>query len=197
MLNNCAVWLTKKLYDHCSLDEIKRPVYIYGFELFLSTASSIISILIISAIFFHIYSGCLFLAVFITLRLFSGGYHAETYGRCFILTNCVFLLSVAFSQVLLLFVQDGISRMICADMTITAGLTIFFLSPIRNQNHPLSETRYKKNRWIARILACVLSCASIISLVFGAGSYYPILFSVTLAAVAVMMIIPKLNERRT
>ena len=36
MLNNCAVWLTKKLYDHCSLEEIRRPVYIYGFELFLS-----------------------------------------------------------------------------------------------------------------------------------------------------------------
>lgn len=196
MLNNCAVWLTKKLYDHCSLDEVRRPVYIYGFELFLSTASSMISILIISSIFFNIFSGCLFLAVFITLRLFSGGYHAETYGRCFILTNCVFLLSIAFSQVILLFLPDGISLMVCAIMTITAGMAVFILSPIRNQNHPLSEARYKKNRWIACILACILSCASIVSLVFRAGSYYPILFSVTLAAVAVMMIIPKLNERR-
>lgn len=197
MLNNCAVWLTKKLYDHCSLEEVKRPVYIYGFELFLSTASSMISILIISAIFFQIYSGCLFLAVFITLRLFSGGYHAETYGRCFILTNCVFLLSEALSQAIQLFVPDEMSRIVCAAMTITAGAVIFFLSPIRNQNHPLSEARYKKNRRIACILACILSCTSIVSLVFGASSYYPILFSVTLAAVAVMMIIPKLNERRT
>ena len=197
MLNNCAEWLTKKLYDHCSLEETRRPVYIYGFELFLSTVSSMISILIISAIFFHTYSGCLFLAVFITLRLFSGGYHAETYGRCFILTNCVFLLSVVFSQLLLLFVPDGVSRIICAAMTITAGIAIFFLSPIRNEHHPPPQASYKTNPGIACLLASAFSCASIVSLIFGAGSYYPILFSVSLAAVAVMMIIPKLNERRT
>lgn len=197
MLNNCAVWLTKKLYDHCQLAENQRPVYIYGFELFLSTVSSMISILIISAIFFHIYSGCLFLAVFISLRLFSGGYHAETYGRCFILTNCVFLLSATSSCAILIFVPAGISRIVCMALSIAAGIVIFFLSPVRNQNHPLSEATYKKNRLIACVFACILSCASIVSLIFGAGSYYSILFSITLAAVAVMMIIPKLNERRT
>ncbi len=197
MLNICAVWLTNKLYRHCSLEENRRPVYIYGFELFLSTSSSMISILLISTLFFGSFSGCLFLAVFITLRLFSGGYHAETYGRCFILTNCVFLLSAAFSRLVCLFIPDGISRPACIALTIIAGIIIFLLSPIRNQNHPLSETRYKKNQKTARILACVFCCTSIWCLTFEKVYYHSVLLSVTLAAVAVMMIIPKLNERRT
>lgn len=44
MLHSCAEYLTHTLYRHCPLSEEKRPVFVYGFELSLSTLSSILSI---------------------------------------------------------------------------------------------------------------------------------------------------------
>lgn len=90
MLHSCAEYLTHTLYRHCPLSEEKRPVFVYGFELSLSTLSSILSIILLSIIFKNVYSSLLFLYTFFFLRLFSGGYHAPTYSKCFILTNAIF-----------------------------------------------------------------------------------------------------------
>ena len=51
MLHSCAEYLTHTLYRHCPLSEEKRPVFVYGFELSLSTLSSILSIILLSIIF--------------------------------------------------------------------------------------------------------------------------------------------------
>lgn len=50
MLHSCAEYLTHTLYRHCPLSEEKRPVFVYGFELSLSTLSSILSIILLSII---------------------------------------------------------------------------------------------------------------------------------------------------
>ena len=56
MLHSCAEYLTHTLYRHCPLSEEKRPVFVYGFELSLSTLSSILSIILLSIIFKNVYS---------------------------------------------------------------------------------------------------------------------------------------------
>ena len=98
MLHSCAEYLTHTLYRHCPLSEEKRPVFVYGFELSLSTLSSILSIILLSIIFKNVYSSLLFLYIFFFLRLFSGGYHAPTYSRCFILTNAIFAFGLGCLQ---------------------------------------------------------------------------------------------------
>lgn len=100
MLHSCAEYLTHTLYRHCPLSEEKRPVFVYGFELSLSTLSSILSIILLSIIFKNVYSSLLFLYIFFFLRLFSGGYHAPTYSRCFILTNAIFAFVYLLSEVI-------------------------------------------------------------------------------------------------
>lgn len=100
MLHSCAEYLTHTLYRHCPLSEEKRPVFVYGFELSLSTLSSILSIILLSIIFKNVYFSLLFLYIFFFLRLFSGGYHAPTYSRCFILTNAIFVFVYLLSEVI-------------------------------------------------------------------------------------------------
>lgn len=92
MLTYYAIKLTNQIYKHCSLSSEKRSIYVYGFELFLSTMLSVVSVLLFALFFSAPETGLIFLFVFMGLRLFSGGYHAKTYGHCFILTNAIFLL---------------------------------------------------------------------------------------------------------
>jgi len=76
MLHSCAEYLTHTLYRHCPLSEEKRPVFVYGFELSLSTLSSILSIILLSIIlrmyillccFYIPFSSCAFFPVDTTL----------------------------------------------------------------------------------------------------------------------------------
>lgn len=195
MLHQTAERLTNKLYQACKLDEAKRPIYTYGIELTLSTASSIVSILIISAFLSMFSSAVIFLLFFCSLRLVSGGYHAKTYGRCFILTNGVYFSTVG----CVFLAEDVLSHtalpLVGAVLLLFSIITIWILAPVKNKHHPLSQKRYLWNRKIACTLSVVFLIAAVI--LFGLGREHGfILISFTLAAVAVMMIIPKLQERR-
>ena len=70
MLHSCAEYLTHTLYRHCPLSEEKRPVFVYGFELSLSTLSSILSIILLSIIFKNVYSSLLFYISFSSCAFF-------------------------------------------------------------------------------------------------------------------------------
>ena len=98
ILGIIASELTERLYRHCPLDPSKKAIYEYGIQLSLSTLASMCSIILLGILFGNPASAFLFLGVFFFLRLFSGGYHAPTYTRCFLLTNVVYLVVYALSQ---------------------------------------------------------------------------------------------------
>ena len=82
MLNRCACLLTDKLCRRGVVEEQKRPVFIYGFELLMSTLSSMVSIFIFSLLLGAPYASLCFFVAFMGLRFFAGGYHAPTYRLC-------------------------------------------------------------------------------------------------------------------
>lgn len=191
MLQSFAKYLTDTLYRHCPLSPQKRPIFQYGFEITTSTLSSAFSILLISIILRDVLSACLFLGIFFFLRLFAGGYHAPTYARCFILTNSVYLMVYLVSRVFIAF-QSTIPAIV---LTLLSGLIIFAFSPIRNKKHPISEMVYRKNRDIARILVTLEALVLTSLILLRCDFTYTSVPIVSLAAVAVMMIISKFQER--
>lgn len=191
MLQSFAKYLTDTLYRHCPLSPQKRPIFQYGFEITTSTLSSAFSILLISILLRDVLSACLFLGIFFFLRLFAGGYHAPTYARCFILTNSVYLMVYLVSRVFIAF-QSTIPAIV---LTLLSGLIIFAFSPIRNKKHPISEMVYRKNRDIARILVTLEALVLTSLILLRCDFTYTSVPIVSLAAVAVMMIISKFQER--
>lgn len=84
MLHTCAVKLVDQIFLHCALPTEKRAIYIYGVELGCSTLWTCTFILLLSFLLGQALNCILFLGVFISLRLFAGGYHAETYRNSII-----------------------------------------------------------------------------------------------------------------
>lgn len=193
MLHICAVSFTRLLYKHCNLPVDRRAVYIYGVELFFSTALAAISILMISFWVEKITSGILFILIFVSLRVFVGGFHASTYRNCFLLTNSVFLATLVGSTLL-----EKYKLPIQMLSFMPSIGVIWMLAPISNIHHPLSEEAYKNNKKVGRILVGTESLISISTDLFIGRTDLAILpiTSASIAAVAVMMIIPKIIERR-
>lgn len=149
MLSRIAGISTRILLRRNIITEAKRNIFIYGFELFYSTAFTIVSILVVGSCVGMRKETYLFLLFFMPIRMVAGGYHASTYVRCYFLTNTIFLFYLFLYTRLLL------------TPYITAYFFLFFISviyicihaPIVNIHHPISEKRWKQNKlWTYKII---------------------------------------------
>lgn len=186
LLQQYASCIVDFLYQGATLDKAKRAIYQYGMELTLSMAAAVLSILLLAAFFGNFFWGIVFLIVFISFRLPGGGYHASSYRNCFLLTNSVFLVSFAFSSVFV-----NISNAIVVTLLLGSDIIIWVLSPISNPHHPVSERIVRKNRNIVRGMVI---CGTLFILLGKWIFLYDSLFcmySASIAAVAVMMILAK------
>ena len=191
MLATIAARLTDQLYFCCPLDPSKKAIYEYGIQLSLSTLASMCSIVLLGLLFKNPASAFIFLGVFFFLRLFSGGYHTSTYARCFLLTNSVYLAVVGASCWIVHFQLYHLLPVIVA----ASCAVVIVLSPIRNKRHPLSEKTYRKNRKIAVVLVSVESLLFLILFFWRIFQPYVTVSTMSLTAVAVMMLVT-LNGRR-
>lgn len=195
MLHSVAEKFADKILSSCQIDKSRKPIYVYGLELTFSTMSSILSILIFSFVMGIFPSALMFLLVFCPLRLVCGGYHASTYFRCFVVTNLAYLVLIG--------AGFGIEKFYCYEgivltlwiLIFCSILIVFLFSPVKNKHHPLTEERYQRNAKAAKILAVLIAVLEVI-LFITEKTHAFIIVSITLTAVAVMMIIPKIKERR-
>ena len=180
MLATIAARLTDQLYLRCPLAPSKKAIYEYGIQLSLSTLASMCSIVLLGILLKNPASAFIFLF----LRLFSGGYHAPTYARCFLLTNSVYLAVVGTSYWIVHFQLYHLLPVV----VVASCVVVIALSPVRNKHHPLSENTYRKNRKIAVVLAAVESFLFLFLVIWQIFRPYVAISTMSLAAVAVMML---------
>lgn len=130
MLNYLSTKSALFLYKKSAFPSSEKPIYVYGFCLFYSSCFIILSILTISGIFSHIVYGIYFLLFFIPLRTYTGGYHSNTYGGCFIISNLCFIFTYFIAQILL--TVHSIPNMVIA---LFISIYIYIKCPIINSNH--------------------------------------------------------------
>jgi accessory gene regulator B len=90
MITALALKISHYLVEQGAAEKEDVEIYQYGIGLFLSTVFNIAAVLAMS-LFTGMFAGTvLFLLIFITLRTVTGGYHANTYMKCFIVFICVY-----------------------------------------------------------------------------------------------------------
>ena len=154
MLNACATALTEKLLCRFPMVRVRRAVYIYGFEITISSLAVMLSVFILSCLCGAVYTSFTFSLIFVSIRLFSGGYHAKTYGRCFILSNAVYLICFDAARL----IQTLRIEFLCPFLVLSSMAVVFMLTPIKNKNHPMSDVSYRKNRNI-HLLSLEIYCS--------------------------------------
>jgi accessory gene regulator B len=118
-------------------------VYQFGIETFLMKAFHILSYLVIGAAFLRLPELLVFLAAFIPLRESSGGYHAGTPFKCYVL-SCTTVVSFL---CLLVFLPAGMLEYSLL-LALAASLFLFLIVPVETDNKPLedAERTYYKSK---------------------------------------------------
>ncbi len=150
MLNKVSVQLSKFLLQKIKEDKQEQDVYTYGFELIISTIIFFVSIIVISAILSSPISGLVFLITFVPLRLFTGGYHADTYSRCFILSNLTYLLILIIKNLL----WSCIITRYWYCLLLISYIFIMLKAPVINPAQPINPYKKIRSKKITKIILC-------------------------------------------
>ena len=132
--------------------EEDAEVYIYGINQILAYVFNAFSSLIIGLIFGVTFEIIIFMAAYIPLRSFAGGYHAKTPLRCYI-----------FSVIMLIVVSIGlkylsVSEWVYYAVLLASVLGVLVLSPVEDRNKPLDEMEHK----VYKKRAVIISTAELV-----------------------------------
>lgn len=137
MFVKIAERITEELEDNQIIKSEDRELYVYGFNQGITILLNLITTLCIGLLFGSVVELLVFMAVYIPLRSFAGGYHAKTPLRCY-LSSIVMLIivSVAIQYVAL---EIWMHYIIVAVSAIIIGV----LAPVEDRNKPLDEMEMK------------------------------------------------------
>ena len=133
--------LSRKIGDNLVQSNIVKAedaeIYIYGINQILTYVINVSSALIVGAIFGVFFEAAVFMAAYIPLRSFAGGYHAKTPLRCYIFS--VIMLIVVSIGMKYLYMTEWVYYVVLA----AAASVVLILSPVEDRNKPLDETEHK------------------------------------------------------
>lgn len=146
MLNRIASKITVKMIRQGIFTEEMYDIYVYGFQLVLSFLLSVAVMLLIGVATNRVLNAILFLVVFVALRSFTGGYHANTYGVCFLVTISVFVITLLLSEYISI-------HWFSYFLLIIVGLPILYIwAPVEHHNKPLDNDDKARCKMISIIL---------------------------------------------
>lgn len=189
MLRQFAGYWTRGMILNGIINQEKEQIYIYGLELFFSTLSSVLSMILISLITNNFLYGILFLLATVPLKMTANGYHAKTFLKCFLLTNIIFMLYICLISLYPLILM-GYLQVI---LFIAAIIYICKKAPVEHPKHRLSEQKRKKNRLFAHIIL-IIDCLAILVLIINGQQKAAYSFGTAIIIAACIMMFKNKEE---
>lgn len=189
MFTSLAQFITGYLFKNNIIDNSKLDIYIYGFEIMISNIVCFGIGLVLGAIFSQFMESVVFLLVFMLMRKYCGGYHANTYLVC----DTIFTVNMLTVMTALKLISY-FSVYVHAVIICMCFISIVFFAPIENKYKPLTIEKKKKHKLIAIVLNVFSSLIS--TALFFISIQYAIIIDMALATVAIFMIIEVLRKGR-
>ena len=125
-------------------NEETKDYYRYGIEITISSLINILLIIIIGIVSGNALESIVFLACFIPLRQFTGGFHAKTYFLC----NLSFAVSFIILLIVYKFTNQYVTSYIVFLIIIFSCIIFFSECPVENKNKVITEEKKKIHKVI-------------------------------------------------
>ena len=164
-----------------------QDFYRYGIEISISSLLNIVLVVIAGILIHHIIESIVFLSLFILIRSFTGGYHADTYFRCNLLMCTTFILTALANSIF----SNKFSLLIIIVLICVTELIVSILGPIENKNKPIDDSKRIKLKIIRIVITLIINCTGL----FLSRSYLGTMIILTTFLIALLMIAAKIKER--
>lgn len=124
---------TDKLLEMQIIKDEEKDIYSYGFKQGIILLINMITMIIIGLLFNMIWESIIFMVSYSFLRVYAGGYHANSNLSCY-------LFSVAMmAAVLWLIKLIPWNSFICSIIAVVTSMIILLLAPVEDNNKPLDK----------------------------------------------------------
>lgn len=143
------------------VEESREVIYAYGMELLISDVLNALIVLLIALISHTLPAVIVYATVFIGLRKFVGGFHANSHLSCmFTLVVVMLIFSYGICNV-----SEKYAWFISIGFVAISIPVIFNLAPVSHPNKPVSEEKRVKLKKRSRILVLLLSLLSLLLII--------------------------------
>jgi len=177
-IDNISKAVSQKMLDASVISIEDKDVYYYGLQLIVSTIIKGMGLMLIALLFDKVIEAIVFIAAFGILRINAGGFHLDTYFKCFVVTSASMMLCIWIGSITPL---PLVPYIIACTLAITA-LIVVRHAPVDNPNRPLSSAEQKKFR-IRSIYTIMIIAIIIITVYCLKAEFYSY---VCIASLAVM-----------
>lgn len=136
-----------------------RETYEYAFFIIYSALYYFVFAIIIGLLFNTLLYSLIFYSVFMLLRIYAGGYHANTETKCCIIT----MLSIFGCTGIIKLSKMYNFNSILFCIALICAILIFIFSPLDTPEKPLSKKEFTYFRKITRIILFCILTAIVIS----------------------------------
>jgi accessory gene regulator B len=149
-MNQLAEFLCNKAIAVKAIESEEKDLYMYGFGLLISSIYTWGTFIILGLFFDSLLAAICFMLLFIPLRIFCGGFHRESYSKCYTSSLFLFLSIFIISKAPFL---EKINLGLFVSLPV-AIWCIWKFAPLEDQNKPLSSKEITKySRMSKNILA--------------------------------------------
>lgn len=149
MIKTLAKKITAKFIDINIIKSEDREIYTYCFETTIFIGIGYLVLFVLSIIFNESIVSLIFLLSFLVFRKTCGGYHANNYSLCSLMSLFSYLFLI------LIIKKINIVFNVSSFLLIIGLLIILTLSPIPDDNKPFTDKQYKRFKIISKGLAAI------------------------------------------
>lgn len=163
MIARMSSIIVKWLLHAGAISENDRELYEYAAYSFLFSLLPLVLVMLLGCASGMLLEGVLMIVPFILVRKFSGGFHLQSPGVCFVYS--LMLLSALLFLIRLVSMKQRFILLSC--LAVVSTLQLFFCSPIDNEARKLNEKERAAFKKVARIMSLLFLTIYIALLSFG------------------------------
>lgn len=187
MFKKIAERITNTLIQESIIPTADKEIYEFGIRQLFTILLNFLTILIIGLIMGMFWESALFLAAYMFLRRFAGGFHSQTSFWCYMYSN------IMVTAVLLAVRYLPYQNFIFSCLLMVGSTFIFWLAPVEDQNKPLDNKEQCIYRKRTRIILSAELCTFIL-LRFLQFSRFSAIVSSALFCLGIIVLIGKLKN---
>ena len=163
----------------------------YGLELMLSSVVEILFVIVLSAFYGNFVQTLVFFVGFIPLRIYAGGYHADTRLRCFLILVAIYILFT----VLLHILPVEIYQYIIYGATIFTIIIAFIMAPLVHDRKTMNDKEIKTFRKIALYICFCEATLTVLCSIFLKNNVYVLSFVIGQISVSISMVAADIKNK--
>lgn len=142
-------------------------IYKYGYYLLLEIAMNIIIAMCIGIAFQDIKTVIIFLFIYIPLRTYSGGWHANRLWKCTLISNFIIIIAEMITN----YWKQYLSLYIGVLIVIICAVLILFVSPVDTETKEINDTERKVYKRKTHIIVVIQMCVLVFCMVLHYDKY--------------------------